>query len=137
MLAREGYFADPLLIEGATLTMHESGQQAVAADVTFRGAEGPGSFTGRFDWRHRGEERWTIEARTRAGTLLSLNGGGAELWIGNRLIVNRSDEYAAVYAEFARLIAFRESRMDLEPLRLVADILLKGQRKIPLAAELP
>lgn len=127
----------PLLVESATLTMHESGQQAVAADVTFRGEAGSGPLTGRFDWRHRGEERWIIEARTRAGTLLSLRNGGAELLIGDRLIINRSHEYEAVYAEFARLIAARESRMDLEPLRLVADILLKGRRKIPLAAELP
>ena len=124
---------DALLVESAMLTLHEAGQQAVAAEVTFRAPEGP--FMGRFDWRHRGEERWSIEARTQAGTQVSLRGGGAELRIGGRLIVSRSNEYEGVYTEFARLIAARESRMDLEPLRVVADILLKGNRKIPFATE--
>lgn len=128
---------EPFLIESASLMMHEGGQQPVSADVTFRASGSSGPLAGRFDWGHRGEERWTIEARTRAGTVLSLRGGGAELRIGDRLIASRSNEYEAVYAEFARLIASRESRMDIEPLRLVADILLKGHRKTPLAAEHP
>ncbi len=129
--------AEPFLIESATLTIHEGGQQPVAADVIFRAVGSSGPLAGRFDWRHRGEERWTIEARTRTGTALSLRGGGAELRIGDRPIVNRSNEYEAVYAEFARLLTARESRMDTEPLRLVADILLKGRRDIPFGAEHP
>jgi predicted dehydrogenase len=120
--------AETLTIESADLTLHEAGQQAIAADVMLRAASSPQPFPARFDWRHQGEERWNIDIRTFAGTHLVLERGGAELSIDGHRIETQSDEYPTLYDEFAHLIAARKSDLDAEPLRLVADIFMKARR---------
>lgn len=119
---------ETLIVERARLTMQEEGQQPAAAEVALRTAGAAGPFHARFDWRHKGQEQWTICIETRAGKHVLLTRGGAELTVDGALVPAQSDEYGAVYAEFARLIAARESRLDAEPLRLVADIMLRAER---------
>ena len=65
----------------------------------------------------------------KAGTRIALSKGGAVLRIddGPEQQASRG-EYPGLYARFADLIAAGESEVDVEPLRVVADALLAGER---------
>ncbi len=119
---------ETLIVERARLTMQEAGQQPAAAEVALRTAGAAGPFRARFDWRHKGQEQWTIRIETQTGKHVVLTRGGAALSVDGEPTPAQSDEYGAVYAEFARLIAARESSLDADPLRLVADIMLGAER---------
>lgn len=82
----------------------------VAADVTF-------------DWRAV-EDRWDIAFELADGGSLQLHGGGARLEVdGVDVPVPAAVEYDGVYADFARAIAARESRIDVQPLALALALL--------------
>ncbi|KKC24650.1 Gfo/Idh/MocA family protein [Sphingomonas sp. SRS2] len=118
-----------LLVRRAVFTMHRAGQQptAVTLGMTASGVDGP--IEAMLDWRHKGEEQWTIDIRTGAGTRLRLSDGGATLRIDDLPAVRHGrGEYPAIYERFAALARDRESLVDSEPLRLVADACLLARR---------
>lgn len=120
---------DPLLVRKSDLRMEKRGHQpeGVVLKLATGGVEeGIGA---RFEWRYRGTEQWTIDLTTRAGTRIALSKGGAVLRVndGPEQQAQRG-EYPGLYARFAELIAAGESEVDVEPLRVVADALLAGER---------
>jgi D-galactose 1-dehydrogenase len=65
------------------------------------------------------------------GGRLRLSRGGAVLAVGDEAPVEASDEeYPNLYRRFAELVNGRQSDVDVEPLRLVADAFLCGRRQI-------
>ncbi|MFM7027614.1 MAG: Gfo/Idh/MocA family protein [Chakrabartia sp.] len=119
----------PFFVRAAALTLHEAGQQPIAATLRLAAAGVRGPILAEFDWRPQPAECWTIRAITESGTRLVLDQGGRQLEVDGQVQPDAAgDEYAALYARFAELIVNRRSDMDIEPLRLVADALLVAER---------
>lgn len=120
---------EPLLLRSAEFVLPRDGQQPIAATLEMHSAGGGGDFVARLDWRQKGREVWAIEAATQSGTHLHLLDGGKSLQIDGQPEITGGDaEYAAIYAEFARLVRERRSRVDAEPLRVTADAFLVARR---------
>ncbi|WP_301751419.1 Gfo/Idh/MocA family protein [uncultured Erythrobacter sp.] len=82
-----------------------------------------------FDFLQKGEPTWTITLEADDHQLV-LSDGGATLHLdGGSVPIEPQCEYAALYHDFAELIAGGRSDVDLAPLRLVADMLLIGDRQ--------
>lgn len=99
----------------ARLTLRTTGGQTIEAD---------------FDFRQTGPQTWEIELETDTGPLL-LTGGGAQAQAGGAVLAQAealASEYDGIYAEFARLVAARESAVDLRPQLHVADAFMLGRR---------
>ena len=63
------------------------------------------------------------------GSAAALSKGGAVLRVDDGPEQHASSgEYPGLYARFAELIAAGESEVDVEPLRVVADALLAGEK---------
>jgi len=118
-----------LLLRKARMHLHQGGQQPIAARLTMESSGATGPIEAMLDWRHKGEERWTIEVTTRAGTRLVLSEGGAVLRIGDgHPRRGAGSEYPALYARFEELVRTQESHIDVEPLRLTADAYMLAER---------
>lgn len=126
---------EPLLVRAAKLRIEKRGQQPEAADLTLETGGVSDGIAARFDFRHKVGERWTIDVTTCAGTRIALSHGGAVLRVNDDAEKHAAGgeyadggEYAGIYARFADLVATGKSEVDVEPLRIVADALLVGQR---------
>ncbi len=118
-----------LFVREALLTFPENKQTPIAARIAFEGEAG--RFGADMDWRCSAGERWTIRVETGDGTTLELLDGGARMILdGEPRKVAGAGEYPSLYARFAELIEARESDVDREPLRIVADAFLVGRREI-------
>jgi D-galactose 1-dehydrogenase len=116
----------PLLVAGARLGIPVGRQTPISAALDFHG----GDFTAVFDWRHGEIECWTIEIDTSDGHNIMLLDGGAALVVdGERLSLQTIGEYRSIYTRFAALIAANRSKIDTEPLRIVADANLLAHRE--------
>lgn len=119
----------PILVERSTLEFPENKKQPIAASIAMRTVDGA-PVSAEFDWRQEGPQTWDITIETDQG-LLRLSKGGSELYIGDALHTAGPDrEYAGIYERFGALIRARESDTDYQPLRLVADSFLCGERKV-------
>jgi predicted dehydrogenase len=118
-----------LILRGAEFVQQDGRQTPVAAQLSLDGADGA-RIAARFDWRHKGDDRWTINMVTRDGTRLLLSEGGAVLRLGDEP-PSRGDgsEYPAVYRQFVDLVDAGESLVDREPQRLMADAFLIAERR--------
>ena len=116
-----------VLVEKASLSFPVNRKQPIAADIAMRTlSDAPVSAV--FDWRQEGPQTWDITVETDRGSL-RLSRGGAELFIdGIENTAGPDREYAGIYERFAALIRARESDVDYQPLRLVADAFLCGER---------
>jgi D-galactose 1-dehydrogenase len=115
-----------LFVREASLSFPENRQTPIAARIAF---DRPG-FAADLDWRYTEGERWTIRVETEDGTAIELLDGGARLTLDGRpQAVEGPGEYPGLYARFAELIEARESEVDREPLRIVADAFLVGRRE--------
>jgi D-galactose 1-dehydrogenase len=117
---------EPLFVREARLVVPANKQAPIAAHLTFegerRGAE--------FDWRHTDREEWTIRVETGAGQRIELRDGGARLLIDEvKQDLEKLAEYPSIYTRFAALVAARQSEVDREPLRIVADAFMIGSRE--------
>jgi D-galactose 1-dehydrogenase len=120
---------EPLFVRHALLSFPENRQTPIAARLAFQGSEG--AFEADLDWRYTEGERWTIEVGTEGGSVIELLDGGARMSIdGKAQAVEDRGEYPSLYARFAELVEARESDVDREPLRIVADALLVGRREM-------
>ena len=116
-----------VLVEKASLSFPVNRKQPIAADIAMRTlSDAPVSAV--FDWRQEGPQTWDITVETDRGSL-RLSRGGAELFIdGIENTAGPDREYAGIYERFAALIRARESDVDFQPLRLVADAFLCAER---------
>ncbi len=116
-----------LFVREALLSFPENRQTPIAARIAFEGER----FGADMDWRHSEGERWTIRVETEDGTTLEVLDGGARMALNGELRKPAgAGEYPSLYARFADLIEARESDVDREPLRIVADAFLVGRREI-------
>ncbi|MGZ8284320.1 MAG: Gfo/Idh/MocA family protein [Allosphingosinicella sp.] len=118
-----------LFVREATLSFPQNKQTPIAARIAFEGEAG--RFGADMDWRRTEGERWTIRVETGDGTTLELLDGGARMVLnGEPRAVAGPGEYSSLYARFAELSEARQSDVDREPLRIVADAFLVGRREI-------
>lgn len=126
---------EPVHLSAATLSFPENCETPIAADLAFAHPSGA-TVSAVFDWRHEGDQTWTIEAVTDRGTVL-LADGGARLSIDG---VEQADahggdnpligEYPRLYAKMAALVRTGGIDMDLAPMAHVADAFLIGRRVV-------
>lgn len=83
---------------------------------------------GEFDFRLIKPQCWDITVETDEGTLLLSDGGERLRLDGVEQPGGATGEYAALYRQFAELVAAGTSDCDLRPLTLVADAFLLGER---------
>lgn len=77
------------------------------------------------DFRQTGPQTWTIAVETEHGTL-QLSQGGRALQTPEGIQEHEDDEYSSLYRHFAQVVRSGRSHVDIGPLRLVSDALLKG-----------
>lgn len=117
-----------LFVREAILSFPENKQTPIAARIAFEGPEG--RFGADLDWRHGEGERWTVKVETEEGRTVELLDGGARMILdGEPQAAAGGGEYPSLYARFAELVEARESDVDREPLRIVADAFLVGRRE--------
>lgn len=117
-----------IFIEDATLEFPENKDAPIAAKINFNSADG-WKLAADFDWRQTGKQSWDIIAKTDGGTL-RLADGGAHLFIDEVEQTQAPErEYPALYEQFSKIIAEKESDVDLAPLTHVADAFMLGRRK--------
>lgn len=120
----------PLFVREGRLFFPENAHTPIAAKLTFDSPAADGPLSASLDWRKTDGEEWTIAIETGDGATLKLIDGGARLLLdGEEMPGADVGEYPDLYATFADLIDRRESRVDVEPLRLVADSLLVARRE--------
>ncbi len=118
-----------IMVQKSTLEFPENKKQPIAASIAMRTVEGA-PVTAEFDWRQEGPQTWDITVQTNEGEL-RLSKGGSELYIkGTQQASGPDREYAGIYERFAKLIRSRQSDTDYQPLRIVADSFLCGERKV-------
>ena len=118
---------EPLLVRDANMLFPGNKQAPIAADLNFRGD----NMTAVMDWRGERGEEWSIHIETMSGKIINLKQGGAKLEInGVPQALGKHDEYRSIYAEFANVMTSQISKLDREPLRIVADCFLVGERKM-------
>jgi D-galactose 1-dehydrogenase len=119
---------EPLFVTHASLRFPGNRQAPIAADLTISDATGL-AVSAAFDWDHGHDELWQIEVRCAEGCL-RLTHGGAQLLIDDvPQTLATTGEYPLLYRHFAQLIEAGRSDTDLQPLRLVADAFLLGERE--------
>lgn len=124
-------FPGGLFVESAELSIPENAQTPIAADVTFYSPEADGPLKANLDWRRTEGEEWTITIGTGDDTHIRLEDGGARLIVDGKASADTGPgEYPDIYRTFVNLIDERRSLVDVAPLRLVADCLLTGGRKV-------
>ena len=74
-------FPGPLFVRDAELIFPENRQTPIAASLTLASPVAAGALTASFDWRHQGDEAWTIAIRTAEGDELLISEGGTKLTI--------------------------------------------------------
>ncbi|WP_426267980.1 Gfo/Idh/MocA family protein [Sphingomonas sp. LHG3443-2] len=120
----------PLFVREGTLFFPANAHTPIAAELAFTSPASDGQLSASLDWRKTDGEEWTILIETADGAQLKLLDGGARLQLnGDEVAASSVGEYPDLYATFADLIDRRESLVDVEPLRLVADSLLVSKRE--------
>lgn len=122
-------FPGALFVRSAELSMPENAQTPIAAEIELESPVADGPLHCSLDWRKEDGEEWTIAIRTASGQQVELREGGKRLFVDEtEQQAKGPGEYPDLYRKFADLIDCRESLVDAEPLRLVADCLLVGNR---------
>lgn len=118
---------EALFVTQASLRFPGNRQAPIAADLSMSDANGL-QVSAAFDWDHGHDELWQIKVHCDEGCL-RLTHGGAQLLIDDvPQTLETVGEYPLLYRHFARLIEAGNSDTDLQPLRLVADGFLLGER---------
>jgi predicted dehydrogenase len=124
-------FPGGLFVRAAELLYPENAQTPIAAEIDFASPEAEGALHASLDWRRSEGEEWTIAVTATDGTSVRLEDGGSKLILdGQEQPRAGAGEYPDIYAEFLQLIDERRSLVDVAPLRLVADCLLAGRRRL-------
>ena len=124
-------FPGSLFVKSAELSVPANAQTPIAADIAFYSPEAEGPLRASLDWRRAEGEEWTITVEAKDGTHVRLEDGGARLILnGEASADSGAGEYPDIYRTFVDLMDERRSLVDVAPLRLVADCLLVGGRKM-------
>jgi D-galactose 1-dehydrogenase len=116
---------EPVAVDSAHLLVPENCVSPIAAAVALSTRHGA-LIDAEFDFRHTGHQARAMEFETDDGTLtLAWPGSGAGTIVE---LGTQSEEYAALYARFADLIARGASEIDKRPLELVTEILATAGR---------
>lgn len=122
-------FPGALFVRQADLSIPTNAQTPVAAEIVLESPAASGPLHCSLDWRKEEGEEWTIAVLTEDGKAVELREGGKRLFVnGEEQDAPGLGEYPDLYRTFADLIDCRQSLVDAEPLRLVADCLLVGRR---------
>lgn len=119
---------EPLALESARLGVPANREAPVSARLTMRHGN-HAAVECDLSILHSGCQQWDIAIDTDAGQLL-LTDGGHRLLIDGAAQVTEGDsdgEYARLYARFARLIDAGESDVDVRPLMLVENAMMRGR----------
>lgn len=124
-------FPGGLFVQSADLSIPENAQTPIAADIAFYSPVADGPLTASLDWRRTEGEEWTITLESADGTSVRLEDGGSRLVLDGEASTDSGlGEYPDIYRMFVDLIDERRSLVDVAPLRLVADCLLVGERRL-------
>ncbi len=123
---------DPIHVVAARLSIPENRQTPIAASLEYYHPHGA-AVSIELDWRHEGDQTWTIEAETDAG-VLRLTEGGARMTVNGEALadpagVPLNGEYPRLYARMAQLVEMGESDFDLSPMVHVADAFVLGRHQ--------
>lgn len=120
-----------LILDDAVLRIPANRQQPIVAKLMMNSPAADGPMEAEFDWCPASEPDWSITIQPAGGPELVLSSGGGKLTVGGEAqSATGRGEYRAIYDEFARLVENRTSHVDIEPLRLVADAYMIGQREV-------
>jgi D-galactose 1-dehydrogenase len=116
-----------IVLRDAELSYPENCETPIAARLLLSDAAGA-PIQMELDFRHTGQASWDITVDTDDGRLL-LSKGGSTMRIDDDSESTAADaEYPRLYDHFASLIRARQIDVDVAPMRLVADALLRGRR---------
>lgn len=114
-----------LFVTEARLLFPANKQAPIAAALTFAGEGCSASM----DWRPCEREVYDVRVKTADGRTVHVLSGGERLEIdGKDCAVNSFSCYSSIYDRFAAVVLERQVDVDREPLRIVADSFLIGQR---------
>ena len=99
----------------------------IAAELALTDPDGT-PITASFDFLQTGPQTWEISVETATGYLLLTRGGAGLVVDGRDVPLPPEQEYPALYAHFAALIAASRSDADATPLVLVADACLRARQ---------
>jgi D-galactose 1-dehydrogenase len=117
-----------LFVQSAELSVPSNCQSPIAASMQMRSGEQV-QVVAELDFDHSDNELWRIELHTDEG-MMRLDSGGAQISVdGVTQGVSEEGEYPAMYKHFAQLIADKQSDLDLQPLRIVADSFFVGSKE--------
>lgn len=117
-----------LFVTSAALSVPDNCQSPIAANLSIR-SQAQVEVLAEFDFDHSDNELWRIELHSEEG-MMRLDSGGAQVSIdGVPQGVSEEGEYPAMYRHFAQLIADKQSDLDLQPLRIVADSFFVGSKE--------
>lgn len=112
-------------LTAASIEVPEGRQSPLAARLEMRSGAVP--IVATFDFLQLGEQTWTIDVETDAGSL-SLRDGGKVLVVDGKSETGVNAEYPRLYRRFAELIEAGGSDVDDAPLRLTLDALARATR---------
>jgi D-galactose 1-dehydrogenase len=123
--------SQPVFVADCVLETPANRFTPIAAQIRFKPSwDGAADLSADLDWRQTGEQSWNIDVETADGLSLQLRKGGTELHLGGPLkLAAPSQEYEAIYAHFAELLASGRSHVDGAPLQLVSDCFMLGRRR--------
>ena len=114
----------PLRVTESALQFPANCEAPVAAQVQMEDSEGL-EVRLDLDFRQRGPQTWTITVETDGGQL-QLSEGGRVLTTPDGIRKRNDNEYPSLYRHFAAVVREGKSHVDVSPLRLVSDALLRG-----------
>lgn len=118
----------PFTVSGARLAIPSNCATPIAAEVAMTGPGGyPVSLA--LDWLQTGEQIWNIAVETDDGRLELSLGGAAMRIDGGEPVRAPEREYPLIYRRFAELLRDGRSEVDVQPLRIIADAFLLGNRE--------
>jgi len=119
--------AEPMILQSGVLDIPEGRASPISGELELRCGSAPVAVS--LDFLETGRQRWTIEVDTDQGTLRLLDGGARLELPEGPAETGAEREYSRLYEKFARLIAARQSDVDLAPMRIVADAFLLCDRR--------
>ena len=123
-------FPGSLFVREAALVFPDGADTPIAAEIRFESPDSEGPLDCSLDWRRPEGEEWSIELGTDGPTVTLLDGGSRLVVDGEEQPTPGLAEYPDIYRRFAELIERGQSDVDVVPLRLVADCLLVGSRRV-------
>ena len=114
----------PVFLREAVVHTPENRQTPIKAELTFSGG-----VTAELDWLKEGTQMWEMTFHTTDGDLVQLlEGGNACVVNDQHMPVAELEEYPALYARMAELVAKGQSDVDLVPMVHVSDAMTLGRR---------